>query len=103
MTPLPVRGLWLSEDTHAALREYAWIRRTTMGDVVRAVLDEIRENKTVDSVLGVEDMTGRTRLSVKSSDEQWIEARDAAEAQGVSFHSLIRRHIIKAVREEGLL
>jgi len=103
MTPLKTRGLWMDRQTHLGLVEYAWLHRTTMGDVVRAVLDNIRSGGTDASTLAVPDRPGRVKLSVKSSDEQWDGAVSAAAVAGVPFNSLVRRHIIKALMEEGLL
>lgn len=102
MTPAPIQAFWLDHHTHLALVEYAWLHRTTMGDVVRAVLDSIA-NGVDDSVLAVEDRPGRRRVSLRTTDEQWNSAKDVASSLGVGFHSLIRRHIIKALMEEGLL
>lgn len=103
MTPMPTRGLWLDAHTHVALVEYAWLHRTQMSNVVRAILDHIVESPVDDSILSVTDRPGRKRLTLKSSDEQWNSARSVADAAGVGFNSLVRRHLIKALMEEGLL
>ncbi len=101
---LPVtRGIWTDYETHLALVEYAWLRRTTMSDVFRAALDNIATQPIDDSVLSIPDRPGRKRINVKTTDEQWDAASTAASVAGVGFHSLIRRHIIKALMEEGLL
>ena len=104
MTPQPQpRGIWMDHQTHLALVEYAWIKRTTMSEVFRAVLEEIASGHIDDSVLAVTDRPGRKRLNVKATDEVWEAATKTASQAGVGFHSLVRRHIIKAVTEEGLL
>lgn len=104
MTPLPIRGLWLDRETHDALGEFAWLNRTTKGDAVRAILDTIRNDPNHgESVLAVEDRPGRVKLTMKSSDEQWNGAVNAALPSGISFNSLVRRHLIKVLTEEGLL
>lgn len=102
MTP-PVRGIWVDHHVHLALLEYAWLKRTTMSDVIRAVLDHIAEHPMDDSILSVPDRPGRKRLALKTSDEQWSTAATVAHTAGVGFHSLIRRHLIKVLMEEGLL
>ena len=102
MTP-PTRGIWVAHEVHLALLEYAWLKRTTMSDVLRAVLDHIAEVPVDESILSVPDLPGRKRLATKTTDEQWNAAAEAAHAAGVGFHSLVRRHIIKALMEEGLL
>ena len=102
MTPHP-RGVWVDPYVHVALIEYAWLKRTTMSDVIRAVLDHIVENPSDDSYLSVEDRPGRKRLAAKTTDEQWEAATQVARDAGVGFHSLVRRHIIKVLKEEGLL
>lgn len=103
MTPAPVQQFWLDYNTHLALVEYAWLHRTNMGDVVRAALDSIVKDGVTDSVLAIEDRPGRKRLSLRTTDEQWNSAKQVAATAGVGFHSLIRRYIIKALKEEGLL
>lgn len=103
MTPSPTQAFWLDYNTHLALVEYAWLHRTSMGDVVRAALDSIAKDGVDDSVLAVEDRPGKKRVSLRTTDEQWNSAKDVAVAAGVGFHSLIRRYIIKALKEEGLL
>jgi len=103
MTQPPTRGVWLDQQTHDALAEYIWLKRTTKSDVFRAVLEEIGTTKPSASVLSTPDRTGRKRLVVKTNDEQWQRASDAAAEAGVGFHSLVRRHIIKVLMEEGLL
>lgn len=103
MTTVPVRGIWVSKSTHDALREYAWLKRTTMSNVVRAILAEITGMETIDSVLGVEDIPGRTRLSVKASTEDWDKAKEQANNMGVPLQSLVRKRIIMMTKEEGLL
>ncbi len=102
MTPHP-RGVWIDPYVHLALIEYAWLRRTTMSDVLRSVLEYIIDNPTDDSYLAVEDRPGRKRIAAKTTDEQWEAASEVARNAGVGFHSLIRRHIIKVLKEEGLL
>lgn len=103
MTLTPTRGVWLDQQTHDALDEYAWLKRTTKSEVFRAVLEEMGTTKPDDSVLSTPDRTGRKRLVVKTTDEQWHAASEGASRAGVGFHSLIRRHIIKVLMEEGLL
>lgn len=103
MTQPPVRGVWLDAHTHVALVEYAWLNRTTMSEVFRRVLDDIGSKPVDESILETPDRTGRRRLVVKTNDEQWEAASRAAAEAGIGFHSLIRRHIIKALMDEGLL
>lgn len=104
VTQLKLRGLWLDKEMHDALKEYAYLHRTTMGDVVRAVLDQIRNSDgTIDSEVATGDRPGRSKLSIKASDEQWQGAASVAKRIDSPFHSLIRRYIIKALKEEGLL
>ena len=102
MTPHP-RGVWVDPYVHLALIEYAWLKRTTMSDVLRSVLEYIVEHPDDDSYLAVPDRPGRKRLAAKTSDEQWEAAAAVALAHGVGFHSLVRRHIIKVLKEEGLI
>lgn len=98
-----VRGIWLDYNTHLALLEYAWLKRTTMSEVLRTVLDHVAQSEPDDSVLSTPDRPGRKRMNVKTTDEQWDAAAAAAVRAGVGFHSLIRRHLIKVLMEEGLL
>lgn len=103
MTQPRPKGIWLDVQTHDALIEYAWLKRTTMSDVFRAILDHIGNEPVDKTILDVTDRPGRRRLAVKTTDEQWNNASLAASKAGVGFHSLIRRHIIHALQEEGLL
>lgn len=103
MTQTPTKGIWLDDQTHTALIEYAWIKRTTMSNIFRAILDHIGTEPVDEIILGVTDRTGRHRLAVKTTEEQWNAASQAATKEGIGFHSLIRRHIIHALIEEGLL
>ena len=103
MTPLPIHSIWVDPYTRAALKEYAWNRRTTMGDVVRAVLLDVIQNADDESLLGPDGVTANKRLSVKVKDKTWEKARDAAHAAGFSINSLVRRRLRKMLIDEGLL
>ena len=98
-----LRGFWVDEPFREALREYAWLKRTTMSHVVREVLEHIGKQAPDDSVLSIPDRPGNKRINVKLDDEVWDGAARTATVAGVGFHSLIRRHHIKALVEEGLL
>lgn len=95
-------GLWVDEETREALREYAWVNRTTMSNVVRAALESVAQGE-LGSPLDVEDRPGRVRLSVKVPDEEWAAAREAAAKRGLGFNMLLRRYIIGALKDDGLL
>jgi len=103
MPGLPIHSLWIDPYLRAALREYAYNKRTSMSDVVRAVFRDIVRNPNNESVLAPDGATATFRLSVKMEDELWDEAREAARGAGHSLNSLVRRRLRKVMIEEGLL
>lgn len=102
MTTL-VRKIWLDRTTREALREHAWINRTSMGVVVRAALIGVRDDPGDVSALSSNDTMSEVQLSIKVDDELWEAARRAAATTDMSFTSLVRRRIIKLLTEEGYL
>lgn len=103
MAGLPIHSFWADPYLRSALKEYAYNKRTSMSDVVRAVCRDIIRNPNNESVLAPDGATANIRISVKIEDEQWNEAREAANSAGHSFHGLIRRRLRKVLIEEGLL
>lgn len=102
MNPHP-HGIWVDPEVHAAVVEYAWLKRTTVSAIVRAVLEHTIENPKDDTYLAVPDRPGRKRVGAKTTDELWEKATEVARQNGVSFYSIVRRKIIKVLQEEGLL
>lgn len=103
MTVTPIRSLWMNAEMRAALAEYAYLKRTSMGDVVRAAAEGVRDNPTDDSVLSTDDVPSEIHLNVKVSDDIWIAAKNSAQDAGRSLNSLIRRRIRKLLQDERLI
>jgi len=103
MTALPIHAVWLDKDTRAALKEWAWLNRSSAAAAVRAALQDIIDNAADVSVLSDTDAPSTIHLNVKAEMEFWDAAVAAASAVGPSFNSLVRRRIRKMLQEEGLL
>lgn len=103
MSPLPIHAVWLDRDTREALKEYAWLKRTTAAEVVRAALQDIIDNPKSVSTLSDTDSVSTIHLNVKAENELWDAAVQAASTVGPSFNSLVRRRIRWVLDQEGLL
>lgn len=103
MTALPIQKVWMSKITRDALKEYAWVKRTTMGDVIRAAVDDVRANPGDLSVLSEADEKSQVQVSVKATPEMWADARSSARKVEMSLNSMIRRRIRKILTEEGFM
>lgn len=98
-----VRQLSVSRKFKEALAEYAYLKRTTMGAVVRAAIDDVKRDPLDDSVLSENTVPGGVNLNVKVYDDVWATTRDAARDAGRSFYPLITRRILKMLEDEGLM
>lgn len=103
MTALPIQKLWLARDTRTLLKEYAWARRTTMGKVLRAAVEDVRDNPNNLSAMSESDEMSEVQASVKASDELWDAARVSADSVGLSLNSMVRRRIRKLLTDEGYM
>lgn len=103
MTSLPTRVIYMAPNVHTALVDYAWSKRVSMGDVVRTVLDNIREGNVDDSILSISDRPGAARLGVRTDPLVWDEALVVAQATGNSFNKVVRLHLIQLLKSEGFL
>lgn len=103
MTSLPTRVIYMDPKMHTALVDYSWSKRVSMGDVVRTVLDNIREGNVDDSILSLTDRPGSARLGFRTSPEAWDEALTVAQSTGNSFNKVVRLHLIQLLKDEGFL
>lgn len=100
---LPIHAIWLDKTTKAALKEYAWLNRTTMGDVIRAAMQDIIDKPWDVSILSDTDEPSTIHLNVKADHVFWDAAVAAAQSTNRSFNSLVRRRIRWVLDKEGLL
>lgn len=103
MTSLPTRVVYMDPKVHTALVDYAWSKRVSMADVVRTVIDNIRDGNVDDSILSIADRPGATRLGVRTDPLAWDEATAKAQATGNSFNKVVRLHLIQLLKDEGFL
>lgn len=103
MPTTPVHKIWLDSKTREALREFAWVNRTSMAVPARAALMGVRDAPDDLSALSERDTISQVQLSFKVDDELWNAAVEAAKTVDMSFQSLVRRRIIKLLTDEGYL
>lgn len=103
MTPLPIQKVWLDIPTRDALKEYAWLNRTTVGDVIRTATQDVIDNPGDMSVLSLTDGPSQVQTSVKVNPDTWAKARKAARSVDMSLNSMLRRRLRKLVQDEGLI
>lgn len=100
---IPIRGIWMDAPMRAALAEYAYLRRASMAEIVRAAVRDVIDGAADKSALSTDDARSEVHLNVKIPDDIWRPALAAARTEGVSLTSLIRRRVRKVLQSEGLL
>lgn len=98
-----MRLVWMDEEMREALGEYAWMNRTSMAAVVRAALEDVRDNPADESVLSEDDAKSTVHLNALVSVDLWEAAKKSAHSVGGSLNALVRRRIRKQLRDEGLI
>lgn len=96
---IPIRKVWIDTTTREALHEFAWATRQHKAEVVRAIIEDIVANPHNVSALSEDDAPSEFQLTVKVPDELWEAGHAAAEEAGLSFFSMIRRRLIKLLRD----
>ena len=105
--PTP-RTIWMDGDTREALKEYAWGRRTTTSEMLRASVLDVKRNPTRTSELSDDDCASSLKVSLKISLDDWTAATLAASKGPTdlgkpSLASLVRRRIRFVLKAEGYL
>lgn len=103
MTALPIQKIWMARNTRVLLKEYAWDNRTTMGDVIRAAVEDVRKNPGNLAVMSEHDEPSEVQVSVKEEHEAWRSAREAATSVGLSLSPMVRRRIRKMLSDGGYM
>ena len=94
----PIRKLWLNEDLRDGLRAHARDIDSSMGEVIRGILEEIIDSPLDPEVLSVSSQEGTLSISVEVPDDLWYDARSAAMKSRHSLASRVRKHLVLLLR-----
>lgn len=100
---LPIQKVWMARTTRAHLKEYAYVNRTSMGDIIRAAVEDVRDNPGYLGHMHDTDERSEVQVSVKADDELFNAARESAHGAGLSFNSMVRRRIRKLLADNGYI
>lgn len=102
-TPRKIRKFWMSPRMHTQLAELAYQRRTTVSDIIRGHLEDIKANPLNPATMSDTDAPSiENSVSVAVDDELYLGAKDAAYPTRKSLTSLLRRRIMFDLEAAGL-
>lgn len=103
LEPRKIRKFWMSPQMHRQLTELAYRRRTTVSEIIREKLADIKENPLNPKVMSDLDAPSiENSVSVAVDDTLYLGAKDAAYPTRKSLTSLLRRRIMHDLIAEGI-
>jgi len=103
LEPRKIRKFWMSPQMHTKLTDLAWQRRTTVSEIIREHLKDIKANPLNPTAMSDFDSPSiENSVSVAVDDELYLGAKDAAYPTRKSLTSLLRRRIMLDLVNEGL-
>lgn len=101
--PRPIRKFWMSSSLHVALAAYASDNRTTISELVREALADVRRDPQDESVMtAYDEPSSSNSVSAAVDDELYFGAKDAAYPTRKSLTSLVRRRLLLRLERDGM-
>lgn len=88
-----IRKMWLNEEIRDELKIHAADVDSSMGAIVRNILEDIVEEPLDALTLSQPATIGTLSVSVEVDDELWYDARSAAMQSRHSLASLVRKRL----------
>jgi hypothetical protein len=99
----PVRKFWMSYELHTAASSYARANHSTLSELIREQLVDIKANPLNQRrMTDYDSPSSSNSVSVSVEDELFLGAKDAAYPTRNSLTSLVRRRLLKILESEGL-
>lgn len=101
--PRKIRKFWMSPKMHKALTEYAYQQRTSVSEIIRQHLADIKKNPINPKKMSDMDAPSiENSVSVAVDDTLYLGAKDAAYPTRRSLTSLLRRRIMHDLIVAGM-
>ena len=101
--PRVIRKFWMSTELRDATQDLAYRERSTLSELVREALADVRVQPVNSLTMSVNDSpSSKHSVSVAVDDELYFGAKDAAYPTRKSVTSLVRRRLIRRLEEAGM-